>query len=299
MENVHLASNVIDTVTAHDASAEAVPRLAAERIEAELAAMPDADILQVNVDVDAAVTHVLGHWKGLEPYLPQIARLPDFDASPVPKLRDYASALHYWHSRAQYAGAAPAGLAEMIDRGIATRDRIVAMLEALAKFGVIVPSALSSFKGTSGHHKLARDLTALSGFVHENWSALAGKSLLSLEEMHEVAHLGYAILEAIGDRDASPTSKAFAIRQRDKTFTLLARAHDQARRALLFLRWEEGDADTIMPSIYSGRRTGKKREGATELAPKANEAAAPKAMPFGGTQSSLLVADGADEDDDA
>lgn len=297
METAILETKVISTITAHDASAEAEPRLAADRIAAELAAIPEADIVQVNVDVDAAVTHVLGHWKSLEPHLPLFARLPEFDAALVGRLRDYARALHYWHSLAQYASAPPAGLAAMIDQGIATRDRVLSMLNALAKFGVIAPGALSSFGGTSAHRKVARDLTALSGFVHQNWSTLEGKSLLTLEEMHDAERLGYAILEAIGDRDSSPAATARATRERDKTFTLFVRAHDQARRALVFLRWDEDDADTIMPSMYHGRRPGKKAEGASELAPKANAEAAPKTMPIGPMQSSLLVADGEDDDD--
>lgn len=38
-----------------------------------------------------------------------------------------------------------------------------------------------------------------------------------------------------------------------RLFRRLARAHSQARRAVVYLRWDEGDADHILPSLYPGR----------------------------------------------
>lgn len=299
MENAQLAPQTTASIHLHDATGDAAPRLAAARIAPELEALADEDVLQVNVDIDTAVTHVIGYWKAVEALLPQIATLPNLDVTQVAKLHDYALALHYWHSLSQYASAPPAGLAAMAERGVAMRDRILSMLKALAKFGLVDESALAAFGGTTAHRKVARDLTGLSGLVHELWPALEGKSVLTLEEMDEAEHLGHAILRAVGDREASPAKEAHAARQRDKAFTLLARAHDQTRRALLFLRWDQGDADTIMPSIYAGRRSSKKREDAA-TAPATKSSTTPQPLALGAQQSSLLVDDATTlEEDDA
>ena len=37
--------------------------------------------------------------------------------------------------------------------------------------------------------------------------------------------------------------------------------YDTARRAVGYLRWNENDADTIAPSLYAGRNTGRKKAG--------------------------------------
>jgi len=41
---------------------------------------------------------------------------------------------------------------------------------------------------------------------------------------------------------------------RNRVFTLLTRRYDQVRRAVVFLRWDEGDADRIVPSLYKKHR---------------------------------------------
>jgi hypothetical protein len=41
--------------------------------------------------------------------------------------------------------------------------------------------------------------------------------------------------------------------QRHRAYTLFVRAYDEVRRAVSFLRWRKGDADDIIPSIYSVR----------------------------------------------
>ena len=62
------------------------------------------------------------------------------------------------------------------------------------------------------------------------------------------------------------TAAAESAEQRDRAFTLFIRCYDQIRRAILFLRWEQDDADTIAPSLYPGypRRMRKEADGASE-----------------------------------
>ena len=46
---------------------------------------------------------------------------------------------------------------------------------------------------------------------------------------------------------------------RQRLFTLFVNAYDQARRAVGYLRWNEGDADQIAPSLYAGRSNGRRK----------------------------------------
>ena len=44
-----------------------------------------------------------------------------------------------------------------------------------------------------------------------------------------------------------------ATADRTRAFVLFVRCYDEIRRAVSFLRWNEGDADTLVPSLYAGR----------------------------------------------
>jgi len=44
---------------------------------------------------------------------------------------------------------------------------------------------------------------------------------------------------------------------RARAFTLLTDAYDNARRAIIYLRWHEGDADIICPYLFAGRSNGR------------------------------------------
>ncbi|MBI5479925.1 MAG: hypothetical protein HY906_13755 [Deltaproteobacteria bacterium] len=41
--------------------------------------------------------------------------------------------------------------------------------------------------------------------------------------------------------------------RRDRAFTLLVNAYDTFQRAVTYLRWNEGDAGTIAPSLFDYR----------------------------------------------
>ena len=60
------------------------------------------------------------------------------------------------------------------------------------------------------------------------------------------------MISAVGDREQTPTQIDAADR-RQRAFSLFVKAYDQARRAIQYVRWEQGDADSIAPSLYSGR----------------------------------------------
>ncbi|WP_437907778.1 hypothetical protein WME95_07775 [Sorangium sp. So ce327] len=56
------------------------------------------------------------------------------------------------------------------------------------------------------------------------------------------------------------------------------RADDQTRRAVAYLRWDEGDADTIAPSLYKGRG---RAASSSDTAAAPDDAAPPGAAPAG------------------
>ncbi|AUX22078.1 uncharacterized protein SOCEGT47_025790 [Sorangium cellulosum] len=87
-----------------------------------------------------------------------------------------------------------------------------------------------------------------------SWAEIAGKTAATQEEVKRAGEIGPQIIAALGVREhgkgPGPTEAAD---KRARAFSLLVHAYDQTRRAVAYLRWDEGDADTIAPSLYKGR----------------------------------------------
>src|SRR5262249_4506170 len=74
------------------------------------------------------------------------------------------------------------------------------------------------------------------------------------------AELGPAVLVALASKKHRNTDTEA---QRARAVTLLANAYDACRQALAYLRWKEGDAESVAPSLFKtrpGRRPGKPHE---------------------------------------
>ncbi|MBL9024466.1 MAG: hypothetical protein JNL21_19885 [Myxococcales bacterium] len=73
-------------------------------------------------------------------------------------------------------------------------------------------------------------------------------------------------------------------------------AFDQVRRALTYLRWDEGDLESILPALFNGRYKGTKTEAEEPATPVAPGPAQPStnggAVPTGPmTAASILNSD--------
>ena len=68
--------------------------------------------------------------------------------------------------------------------------------------------------------------------------------------------LGSELLLAIGVRDLAMRTSTIAEARdlRARAFTLLDQAYDECRRAVSFLRWHDGDAESFAPPLRHGRR---------------------------------------------
>jgi hypothetical protein len=68
------------------------------------------------------------------------------------------------------------------------------------------------------------------------------------------------VIDSLVDRASSSEARAAATRDRQLAATLFARTWSEIRRAVTWLRWNDGDADTLAPSLYSvdgGRRASR------------------------------------------
>ncbi len=96
------------------------------------------------------------------------------------------------------------------------------------------------------------------------------------------------LITAIGEREQAPAVLAAATRLRQKAFTLALNTYGELRRGVIYLRYREGDADQIAPSLYGGRTRRRGEEDEAPAAPPSAGAApvSPTTAPFGSSFSS-------------
>ncbi|WP_437994040.1 hypothetical protein [Sorangium sp. So ce145] len=136
----------------------------------------------------------------------------------------------------------------------------------------------SGTRAIQGYIDTANDLVAFSALFTASWSEVTGRTAATEEEVRRAGEIGPQILAALGVREhgKSPGPTEAADR-RARALSLLVHAYDQTRRAIAYLRRDEGDADSIAPSLYKGRAGRAAPSGDTAAAPADGAPAGPTA----------------------
>ena len=84
---------------------------------------------------------------------------------------------------------------------------------------------------------------------------MVASSGLSSEELERYRVLGSKLAAALGRRAELPKVASAATDTRLRAYTLFWKSYDHVRRVVQYLRWNEGDADDIAPSLHAGKQT--------------------------------------------
>lgn len=239
-----------------------------KQLEAELQAVPERDLLAVNLDVPSIVATALGAWSEIVQLRDAMREIPRFDAAQFDKLRSYALALGHAHAVYRAAAGPRDGVVELAEEVAQLRDVLQADAMALAKRGLLAEESVSKLRSGPGYKNLAFDVAGLVSLFRERWETVGPKTAVETAELERAGQLAQKLIIAVGVREQSPAAVGAAAKLRQKAFTLLVRAYDEVRRHVLFLRWHEGDADTIAPSLYAGR-SGSRGTASSEAEPQA------------------------------
>ena len=224
----------------------------------EIAAVPDEDLLPVNLDVERAASIALATASHIRPLLPSFKAMPDFDQNAPRRLRRYALAALYAHLVASEPVRDDDGIALLLEEATKLRELLLGAAEMLALFGLVSAVRVADIKLGSGHLDTASDLIALRALFGNQWESLRGKTPVTREQVDRAGVVGTSLHEMVASRKfvGPPAPSADDPRRmRARAFTLLVRQYDECRRGVMFLRWHYGDADKFAPSIYiKGRR---------------------------------------------
>ena len=255
------------TKQSHSA-AQVAPKQAAAAfasIQPELATVTPEEIPRITIDIGRAVGVALGALPHLRALRPAIQKeLPKHPIALLDKLETYALGAWYAHLLAAPPAGGGTSVKELLKEATPLRESLLIAAEALAHRGLVDAARVAEIRSGKGYIDLAGDLVALSALFLESWAKLSTKTAVELSQVERAAALGPALLAALGERGqpvgAQETQGAAA--QRLRTFALFVRAYDACQRAVAYLRWDQGDADAIAPSLFKGR--GRRRRSETE-----------------------------------
>lgn len=233
---------------------EAIVSEAEERVKADLAALDEKDLIQVNLELKLAVSTTLGLLGEVRALRPQIVKeLPTFDIASFDKLEDYALALQSANTDYLTATKGPDDLKVLVAEGMRLRARLETDAKALGNYGLVDVGQLANMSGSTGHRELAQDLEILSRVLKNNWSNIQGKTALSLADFQIASRISTRLMRIVGLKEQGPAIVAAAADHRTRAFTKFLNTYEDARRAVGYLRARQGDADDIIPSLYPGR----------------------------------------------
>jgi hypothetical protein len=247
-------------------------RKAYEELLEEIRAVPEEQVLQINIDIPSAVTSVLGALPEIMALRPRMVGLAEFSIAQLDKLGKYAMAMDHANTVHLMQSKSATPVAELVKRCERTREVLLADANTAVVRGLVDGSSLKELRGVNSYRNLVFDVFALAYLMRSNWSKLEGKTALTLVELLEAEQLADQLNVALGLREQGPAVTGPAAEIRSRAYTLFMQAYKAVRRAVQYLEPER--VDQIMPSIRVPRGPSKRQE---ESEPQSEAPAAPAA----------------------
>jgi hypothetical protein len=255
-------------LTPHTLTAETAPA-AFSAARAEIEAVPASAFVRTNLDMARAARRGLAVAERVEPLHPALVLLPELDFRIVSNLRCYALAVLYTHDLVTQGGAAAAAwLAELLAEAAPLRELLLHTAETLALAGYVPRERVAAIRSGRGHVDIAGDLQALGRLYPELWGRVHDKVPITREMVERATTLSAELNALLGVREIDDEEPLVEVSDpkylRAQAYTLFARAYDECRRGVSYLRWHHGDAAVLVPSLYPRRSRRSKRVGDVE-----------------------------------
>jgi hypothetical protein len=232
--------------------------LSLAEVRPELDAMSTNELGRITLHVPTAVTIGLGALPNIMARQDEFkARVPEYDTGRASRLRDYAYAAIFAHIIATRSSEGSARLPALLEEAAPLRERMLSAAELHALYGELDAGRVAAIRQGTGHLDTANDLVEIAMLFDGSRDALAGKTPVTAAEIARARRLGLEIFEALGQRRVGTDGASTPAKAEDdrlKAFWLYANTYEESRRAMTFVRWHEGDADRLAPSLFSGRR---------------------------------------------
>lgn len=163
----------------------------------------------------------------------------------------------------------PSDLQPLTEDALQLRETLLKDAQALARRNLIDGGQLANLKGVNGYKNIAQDLQILSKILQDAWPNIQGRAGTTADELKTASQMSTRLSRVVGLREQGRAQIAVATDDRLRAFTLVLRTYEDARRAVNYLRGRQGDADSIIPSLYPGRPRQRQSEPTEPNTPKA------------------------------
>jgi hypothetical protein len=238
----------------------------------EATALAVEKLVAINTDVPECVLLGIRVLARLPPFVTSINALPEFELQIFNKFRARILALYSVQTKYSHALTPPPELPTQLAKATNLRDLFLGDSGALVAHGLMNPKAIAMYKGLNGYKNVAFDLAGLVQLLTEMWPQIEGKVIFTKAELDEARQFCQLFVQNVAYREDAPNRIAELADIRQRMYSLFCESYDQVRRAISFLRWNQGDVDTIVPSLFAGRG-GPAKKAATSDAKAKEESA--------------------------
>ena len=184
---------------------------------------------------------------------PQLGREAPRALPSLRRLRPLALAAWLAHARAR-AVVTSDEVTPLATEAFEWRARLLAAVDALVAFGCLDARQVAPFRaGPARDRRGAADtLLGLADLLEQRWERVEGSTPLKRPDLDRARVVALALVEALGAAPAVDAVEAATLRT--ATWTLLFDHYEEVRRAVAWLRWRDGDADTLAPPLGALRR---------------------------------------------
>jgi hypothetical protein len=237
------------------------PEEALERVLPELQKLSRSQLKTINLDpfaITAKVQGALPRILELRPYIKK--SLVEFDLCVLDDLDVYALALIQCHAIYLSLRAPPEELSAVIEEASRLRKLLSAEVNIMIRRGLIKGLPAKGIRRNKAYKSIASDILTYVNLLRVNWDSMRSKCAFSKAELSQAEALGLKLLQLLGYSERPPREIAIATRQRQRAFTLFVDKYDDVRQAVNYVRWKQGDAERIAPSLYSGKHFTRKSQ---------------------------------------
>lgn len=136
---------------------------------------------------------------------------------------------------------------------VETHGVLLADADALVRRRLLDGASVDECRATVGYVTVVGSTIRLAQLFRKSWPAIAGRTVTTLDDLERAESKAQAFMTRVTERDSGKARQP-ADDLRARAMTLLFRTYRQVRRVIAFVRYDEGDAEMIAPSLWSQRR---------------------------------------------
>lgn len=248
-------------------------------IKSELDSLDNRHVTAYNLDPIYAAGVVSNTVVRLRPFRETLGKLIQFDMRHLDRIELYAFAVLYLHTKILSFSAQAEDYSKRIEEATHTRAIFLAYAEVLVKTGLFDGRVIEKIREGSGHTDLVEDTFVLIDLYQMHPETTREGAPLTPKALERASVLIESIHRDLLATDESQESLQALMAERQRAAFLLSRSNAQLRGAMDYLRLEQGDSATWVPSIYAPKRGGSSKSSDKNVAPPAASPSTPRPEP--------------------